>query len=362
MSPRKGEDDTSSEIQKNFDVESTPLFRIVPHAPPMFERSSADASDILAKARRLLYLSHVFNQFSEIAWQFCLVLFLAAFSNYKSLMLVSTYGLLSGLSVFLFGSTAGRFIDHANRLLVAQRFIWAENICVLLASICCYILLARNQVEDTTDTIDNGSNWQEFQGIPTDFWSIVLLIGVHLLGATAKIFDLGFLVAVERDWVVVMSRFLTDDRLPCGKQLETQKKWLSETNVAMKQIDLSCKVAAPAIAGVCIALLDDGTDPHHGGDLRGAAVFIGALNAMALLVEYACTAMIYNRIPDLAIKSKPGPAKVPEREPNSSTDEVEENVASKKTSPPWCLCRMPDGLRVYLDQSISWAGIGLALL
>jgi hypothetical protein len=350
-----------SRIQKYFDAESTPLLKSVPHAHLKVERSSADAAEVLAKARRLLYLSHVFSQFSEIAWQFCLVLFLAAFSNYKSLMLVSTYGLLSGLSVFLFGSTAGRFIDHANRLLVAQRFIWAENICVLLATICCYILLARNQVEDTTDTIDNGSKWQRFQGIPTDLWSIVLLIGVHLLGATAKIFDLGFLVAVERDWVVVMSRFIMDDGLPHGEQQESQKKWLSETNVAMKQIDLSCKVVAPAIAGFCIALLDDGTDPHHGSDLRGAAIFIGALNALALLVEYACTAMIYNLIPDLAIKSKRGPATALERELDSSADDAKENVV-KKTCPPRCLCRMPDGLRVYLDQSISWAGVGLALL
>jgi hypothetical protein len=356
MSPRK-EEDGVSKIQKNFGVESTPL---LPHAPSKLERSSTDAAEVLAKARRLLYLSHVFNQFSETAWQFCLVLFLAAFSNYKSLMLVSTYGLLSGLAVFLFGSTAGRFIDHANRLLVARRFIWAENICVLLATICCYMLLARNQVEDITDTIDNGSKWQGFQGVPTDFWSIVLLIGVHLLGATAKIFDLGFLVAVERDWVVVMSRFLTDDGLPHGKKLENQKKWLSETNVTMKQIDLSCKVAAPAIAGFCIALLDDGTDPHHGSDLRGAAVFIGALNTLALLVEYVCTAMIYHQIPDLAIKSKRDQAKAREREPTSSTDEEKKNVA-RKTSPPR-LCRMPDGLRVYLDQSISWAGVGLALL
>jgi hypothetical protein len=123
---------------------------------------------------------------------------------------------------------------------------------------------------------------------------------------------------------------------------------------------LSCKVAAPAIAGFCIALLDDGTDPHHGSDLRGAAVFIGALNTLALLVEYVCTAMIYHQIPDLAIKSKRDQAKAREREPTSSTDEEKKNVA-RKTSPPR-LCRMPDGLRVYLDQSISWAGVGLALL
>jgi hypothetical protein len=230
----------------------------------------------LAQARKLLYLSHLFNQFSENAWQFCLVLFLAAFSNYESFILVSTYGLVSGLSVCCFGPKIGRFIDGTERLLVARLFIGLENFAVLSATFCCYALLS-NREDDTT----------RMSGVPTDPKSVFLLIGIHILGAMARVLDSGFIVAIERDWVVEMSQSLDfPPDLSRSENSLRDKMWLTETNVFLKQIDLSCQIAAPAFAGFIVAYLDDGTDPHHGSDLRGAAIFVGCLNASALVVEY----------------------------------------------------------------------------
>jgi hypothetical protein len=123
-------------------------------------------------------------------------------------------------------------------------------------------------------------------GVPTDPKSVVLLIGIHFLGALARVLDSGFVVAIERDWIVVMSKCVTSPDLTRSQNLQRQKAWLTETNVLMKQIDLSSKIVAPAVAGFIVAFLDDGTDPHHGSDLRGAALFVGCLNAMALVVEY----------------------------------------------------------------------------
>jgi hypothetical protein len=313
---------------------------------------SEPANAILVRARRLLYLSHLFNQFSENAWQFCLVLFLAAFSNYESLILVSSYGLVSGLCVCYFGSVAGRFIDGANRLLVARRFIGLENCAVLLATLFCYMLLTDQHDGSTTN--DNETAGSRLRGVPTDPKSVLLLIGIHLLGATARILDSGFIVAVERDWIVVMSKVMVNNDLTPKDQVDKQKKWLSETNVTMKQIDLSCKVAAPAFAGFFVALLDDGTDPHHGSDLRGAALFVGCLNAMALVVEYICTARIYHLIPDLAVKTSSS------AHSNGHTDSSSESKGEAREN--LCLLRLPKGLKVYLEQPISFAGIGLSLL
>ena len=363
----------TTQLENGECTESSPLI-------PTTESSSSSAEHIhsnkstdvvLGKARRMLYVSHLFAQFSENAWQFCIILFLAAFSNYKSLILVSTYGFVSYLSVCVFGSTAGRFIDKADRLFVAQRFIWSENIAVLVATLFCYVLLASaQQQDDDTQSINyNPSKWDRFQGVPTDSISIALLVGVHILGATAQILDKGFLVAMERDWIVVMSRYpLNRGDLTQQEQVDVQKRWLSDTNVAMKQIDLSCKIAAPAVAGYFIALLDDGSDSHHGSDLGGAALLVGALNGMALIVEYICTKIIYDQIPDLAIRttsqSTPGE--------DDSTNRDEENGSSsggdvasakqEKASLTNRLCRLPDSLRVYLRQPVSWAGIGLSLL
>lgn len=330
------------------------------HDSPRFQ-PLAISETTLERSRRLLYLSHFFNQFSENSWQFCLVLFLAAFSNYQSLVLVCSYGLVSAACVCYFGSAAGRFIDGTNRLVVAQRFIGYENCAVLLATLCCYMLLSDPvEPEESYDEVD--SNWLRQEGVPTDPWSLFLLFNVHILGAGARILDAGFLVAVERDWIVVMSKcaeFVGSDDLD---RLEKQKEWLSETNVAMKQIDLSCKVVAPAIAGVFVAFFDDGRSRDRGANLVGAALFVGILNVLALIVEYMCTAKIYHDIPSLALKRVASAGNTRDKSlfgAVQSGDGIDDESLQKRTR---CYLQIPEGLKIYLDQEISWAGIGLSLL
>lgn len=315
----------------------------------------------LARARRLLYLSHFFNQFSENSWQFCLVLFLAAFSNYQSLILVSSYGLVSTGSVCYFGSSTGRFIDGTNRLVVARQFIGFENCAVLLATFACYLLLSQSQ-GDEANSLSESSSSSRLKGVPTDWWSLFLLASIHILGAAAKILDTGFLVAVERDWIVVMSTCIPCIGSDLSEKFDQQKAWLSDTNVTMKQIDLGCQVVAPTIAGLFVALFDDGTRTDKGANLVGAAVFVGALNAMALVVEYICTAKIYHDVPALAIK---GVSSTHDNGTNSmahddSNDHKHATSRSEKLSHHFL--PIPDSLKVYFDQDVCWAGIGLSLL
>ena len=109
------------------------------------------------------------------------------------------------------GSKAGRFIDGSNRLFVAQRFIWIENVSVLIATLFCYILLERTKTVDTVAfTAKPDPAWSywfrsRLDGVPLDCVSVVMLIGIHILGSIAQILDRGFVVAIERDWVVVMN-------------------------------------------------------------------------------------------------------------------------------------------------------------
>lgn len=87
---------------------------------------------IFLRARRLLYVSHFFAQFSEMAWQFSVALFLASFTQYQSLVLVSTYGLTVSAAVCLGASSAGRYIESSSRLPMARQLIVGENLCVVL--------------------------------------------------------------------------------------------------------------------------------------------------------------------------------------------------------------------------------------
>lgn len=303
----------------------------------------------LNSARRLLYISHAFNQFSENAWQFCLILFLAAFTNYESLFLVSSYGLTSALGVCGLGAAAGKFIDGADRLVVARSFIGLENCAVLLATLCCYTLLGLANDETTISSADS-----RLVGIPTSALSITLLVLIHLLGTAAKVLDKGFLVAVERDWIVVMSEcieFSSHSNIIVEEDAGTQSAWLSTTNVAMRQIDLSCKVVAPAAAGFFVAYFDDGSSRTHGADLKGAAVLVGIVNSMALIVEYICTAKIYKLVPSLAKKDLP----------NAETlCDIEDGANSSKT--PCGFLQLPNSFQSYFKQKTCWAGLSLSLL
>jgi iron-regulated transporter 1 len=326
--------------------------------------------DNLNDARWLLYVSHLFNQFSEQSWQFCLAIFLSAFTNYESLILVTSYGLVTYSFIFFFGSSIGRYIDGTNRLTIARQFICLENFCVLTATCMCYILLSK----EANMNIDVNPEEHDYLEMVTesiyDRKSILLLIGIHLLGAIAAVLDTGFLVAVERDWIVVMSICASNIQKSSERELtqeeerEVQKSWLSDTNVKMRQIDLSCKIVAPAAAGLFIALFDDGTSKQHGYDLRGAALLVGGVNVAALIVEYICTAKIYHVVPGLS----PDPNIVADDDMMAATcdlgkgkdrDLSEENKTKNKNG--WSL-NFFDDLEVYFSQSICWAGFSLSLL
>jgi Ferroportin1 (FPN1) len=327
---------------------------------------------ILNYARRLIYVSHAFSQFSEVAWQFSLILFLAAFTQYKSMILVSTYGMLSWMAVCLFGATAGRFVDGTNRLVAARRFIWCENLAVVLATLLCYRLLLLQQqwrgdddgddddennndssaAEEDYNDSDNASSSSSsssswLHGVPTDRHSLLLLLGIHFFGPLAMLLDKGFLVSMERDWVVVMSEQAaaqggavvvvvatnnndnsSDDhddhharKTKHANVTAAQARWLSTTNVVMKQIDLTCQIIGPAVVGFVIAAFDSTgggapniqhDDIHNNNnnnttrsastDLTGAVLLVGFVNIAALVVEYICTARVYHLIPALAIK------------------------------------------------------------
>jgi len=350
---------------------------------------SIQQSQNMPHVRRLLYLSHFFAQASEISWQFCLTIFLAALTQYKSLLLVATYGLTTGTAVTLLGSTVGHLVDRTNRLVAARRFIVTENICVILATLCCFQLLVRTRTSQqiillnndnhdggddggdgdsgaaTTDNISN-LNWNEtilhtasnsYSSIPTDHLSLVLIVGIHILGAAARVLDEGFLVAIERDWVVVLSTRV--------KQDHGDRAWLSETNVAMKQIDLACKVAAPAIAGFLIAQVEN----------SATALVVGGINVLSLIVEYYCTTIIYHSVPVLAhLKHQTDDGT------DNSTEDGEECNDEVKAIPltqplthhvtpdnnnndNWeCTGLLPYGIRFYLQQRTACSGIALSML
>jgi len=408
----------------NSRVELVPLKHVVGNPlndeslepPPPLESATIPSSsndeeeeDNVRRARRLLYVSHALAQGSEVAWQFFLALVLAACTNYQSMVLVSTYGLTVNLAVVLLAPALGRSIDDRaskhSRLRTARRFIVCENLCVLVATVCCYLLLvspnnaadsylvdtAADNDDDHHDDSDRNNNWfrARLEHVPTDAPSVVALVILHVTGAAAQVMDQAFLVAMERDWVVVLSRSAAAAHNAAtteNDEATTFHQWLSDTNVAMKQIDLSCKVAAPAVVGLLIPMLStaprgQGDDETRYYDFEWACWGIGALNVAALVVEFVCTTRVYRLVPALAVKETVNTTTMfsddPTKQQKGGASKAEpsctihEHNADKNNdyNPPQQEQRcfglkavVPQGLYVYLQQASAWGGLGLALL
>lgn len=140
-----------------------------------------------------------------------------------------------------------------------------------------------------------------------------------------------------------------------------ERAWLLQTNVAMKQIDLSCQVATPGFAGFFIGAFENGDSRRHRGDLSGAALLVGLVNEAALVVEYVCTARIYALIPKLAIKSPVRLSsrvdldeEVLDRIPRlrtSSEQDRESKMPLRTIVGTSCgMRRLPNGLRTYFER------------
>ena len=318
--------------------------------------SSFSSLKQLDHARYWIYVSHFFAQFSDEAWQFSLSLFLAAFSNYQSLFLVCSYGIVSQLRKCAFGSTSGRFVDETssiNRLRTARIFLGTQSLCVLIATACSYYALQRvhemmlasqptrravgsSPAEMDGESIEGDTEDQASFAWSEDSVTVILVILIHVFGPLAELASQGFLVAMERDWIVAMvpatTTPLQDENdqtvASVGTPSEygttstgrviTGREWLAETNVRMKQLVLTCKVVAPAVAGWVVGVFDRNanasendtsnhasteaaTDTHDSSshNLTTAALLVGLVNVTAVAVEYLATARVYFMVPAL---------------------------------------------------------------
>jgi Ferroportin1 (FPN1) len=283
-------------------------------------------------ARRWLYVSQAIHQFSEWAWQFCLVLFLAGLTNNESLLFVSTYGFAFSALVAFGTPRMGQMIDraaagasaatmpsrgdkdtyYAPRLALIRQWILLEKSCVLLATACCWYFFQQQQQQQQPQkartgqdekSFDFGASLQSYSSTSSS-WIIplILVVSIHVLGAMGSLLDVSVLLALERDWIVVMSqqyshsvrvqndqeendhdddthyrpnRYQDDrdeediardalDRVQHTSTINSSDPnqngkrdrgslWLSRTNVVMKQIDLACQISAPALSGWFIA-------------------------------------------------------------------------------------------------------------
>ena len=380
-------------------TEDTPLMIF---SPSLEEHEHiSEIEENLSQARKLLYGSHLVAKFTEFTWQFCLIIFLTALTGYKSLTLVSTYGLFTGLVVCYGGPSIGRFVDSIkySRIYIAKSFIGVQNLSVVIATLCCFVLLRTVTEDDVSSFAADVPSKNHIKNFMPAFnaTSLALLIAIHIFGAIAKLTDTGMTVAMERDWIVVMSKVAShdiEDNDEFGFRIDgesshsdssayvsvgsisvgnanldkgilrrlKEKTWLAETNTAMKQIDLLCKVGGPAIAGIYLAAFDQNdptnitsTNISHWHHLSYAAMIMGILNLISLYVELVCIEQIYDLIPLLA-----------DRPTVEKGGEVDIEIMPKESEGCGLFgsikIGLPRSLSLYFEQPIAPGGFALSLL
>lgn len=283
----------------------------------------------------------------------------------------------------LFGSSIGAFLDRSDRLRAARLCIGIENTSVLVASIaCCWLLIKTEHIaqhhyahgketnttnESNTTTISSEPNDASPITIPHDAFSIVLIVIIHIFGSLAMLFNQGFVVAVERDWIVVLSQQAADP-----------EAWLSQTNVLLRQVYLTCKVISPTFAGWVVG---DGNlipqDRGHFCVLHNAAILVGVLCVTSLCVEYICSVQIYRLVPALQECGEHGEDHLPANTGDDYDDDsggnkaeknwidddrnvhVEENEEIDENGKGISIRR---AISLYLEQPIVWAGLSYAFL
>jgi iron-regulated transporter 1 len=317
------------------------------------------SDDDLQYARRLLYLSHFGSQFAEWAWQFSLVIWLAALSNYSSLFLVSVYQATAQLMVLVLVPQLTKSIDTTallaaagdddetsalNRSQFASYVITAQNTCVLIATITIGFVMSR-QTNNNNDESDSN----HVDGDDDSSYLVLSLIVICIFGGMAQVLDKTFVVAVERDWIVVMAN--------------KKEAWLQDTNVTLKQIDLTCQVLGPSISGWVLAT-------------GGGVSWVGGCTVLSLITEYICMNQVYHLVPSLQhrhhhhkqqqrpqiqqqLRQQNNVSEKSSLEPDQLQKDIDNKTSSRTTC---CNYYCQNHMQVYASQTMAWAGLGLALL
>lgn len=203
--------------------------------------------------KRRLYVSHFLSTWNSRVFEFGAVLFLARIFP-GTLLPSSTYALVRAASAICFAPLVGRCVDQGDRLQIVRLSIVGQRGAVIVSCLGFWAL--------STGILD-------FPGLkPLLLAMLVLLAYVEKLGSIMNI------IAIERDWIVVVA-----ESSQCG--LET-------LNSQMRRIDLVCKLVGP----LAIALVD-----AHSTTVAIIAVL--GMNALSVLIEYFAIAKVYHLVPAL---------------------------------------------------------------
>lgn len=202
-----------------------------------------------------LYTSHFLSTWNSRLFEAGVVYFLASIFP-DNLLPVSIYALSRNIAAILFAVPVGHWIDTAHRLTVVRASIVGQRLAVAAS---CGLFWALLELQ---------LGWRASRLVDGLFGASVLLACVEKLAASVN------LIAVERDWVVVITQ---------GNE-EARRKM----NARMRRIDLFCKLLGPLTVALIAA-----------ASVKAAVYATLGMNLASVLVEYLCIETVFRRVPGL---------------------------------------------------------------
>lgn len=250
----------------------SPTSRTISDGSPQIHRFEVFEHSDLPKQlgiKRRLYVSHFLSTWNSRVFEFGAVLFLARIFP-GTLLPSSVYALVRAASAICFAPAVGRCVDRLDRLKTVRLSIIGQRGAVILSCLCFSALC---------------TNVSDFPGFRPS-----LLATLVFLACVEKLCSIMNLIAIERDWVVVIA-----ENSQCG---------LEVLNSQMRRIDLVCKLIGP----LAIALVDG-----FSTTIAIAIAIVAGMNAPSALTEYFAIAKIYYMLP--ALRARPDVSNSPNSVP-----------------------------------------------
>lgn len=203
--------------------------------------------------KRRLYVSHFLSTWNSRVFEFGAVLFLARIFP-GTLLPSSIYALVRAASAMCFATFAGRCVDQGDRLNVVRLSIIGQRGAVITSCLGFWAL---------------STAYLRFSGFQP-----LLTTMLAFLACVEKLYSIMNIIAIERDWVVVIA--------------EDSQGGLEVLNSQMRRIDLVCKLIGP----LAIGLVD-------GYSTNIAIVSVLGMNVSSVLAEYYAIATVYHMVPAL---------------------------------------------------------------
>lgn len=248
-----------------------------------------------------LYLSHFLSTWNARVLEYGATLFLSSLFP-KTFVPLSLYALFRSLSAITFSHPLGEYVDTTNRLKVVRTSIVYQRLAVAITCLGFWAM----------DIDINRSREESPEKSIYTFQIVSLMVIIIVCACVERLCSTMNMVAVERDWVVVLSKSsILHDSFDFGDvdsnesqqeqdtsslrsedtRMENSSIVLQTLNARMRRIDLICKLLGPLAFSYLFAYFD----------IVPCLMILLFWNLGSMLIEYGTIENVYRRCLELHV-------------------------------------------------------------